>query len=30
MVTDLSQTALFWLVIGAMTAVNYAIRVSGT
>ena len=29
MVTDLSQTALFWLVIGAMTAVNYAIRVGG-
>jgi uncharacterized membrane protein len=28
-VTDLSQTALFWLVIGAMTAVNYAIRVGG-
>ena len=29
MVTDLSQTALFWLVIGAMTAVNYAIRAGG-
>jgi uncharacterized membrane protein len=28
-VTDLSQTALFWLVIGAMTAVNYAIRAGG-
>ena len=27
--TDLGQTAYFWLVIGAMTAVNYAIRASG-
>jgi uncharacterized membrane protein len=26
---DLSQTAWFWLVIGAMTAVNYAIRSGG-
>jgi uncharacterized membrane protein len=25
----LSQTANFWLVIGAMTAVNYAIRAGG-
>ncbi len=29
MATDLGQTALFWLVIGAMTAVNYAIRAGG-
>ena len=29
MVTDLSQTAWFWLVIAAMTAVNYAIRTGG-
>ena len=29
MVTDLSQTAWFWLVIAAMTAVNYAIRSGG-
>ena len=29
MATDLSQTALFWLVIAAMTAVNYAIRAGG-
>jgi len=27
--TELSQTANFWLVIGAMTAVNYAIRAGG-
>jgi uncharacterized membrane protein len=27
--TDLSQTAYFWLVIAAMTAVNYAIRTGG-
>ena len=29
MATELSQTAYFWLVIGAMTAVNYAIRAGG-
>ena len=29
MVTDLSQTVYFWLVIAAMTAVNYAIRSGG-
>jgi uncharacterized membrane protein len=28
-VTELGQTALFWLVIAAMTAVNYAIRAGG-
>jgi uncharacterized membrane protein len=27
--TDLSQTAWFWLLIAAMTAVNYAIRAGG-
>jgi uncharacterized membrane protein len=27
--TELSQTAWFWLVIAAMTAVNYALRSSG-
>jgi uncharacterized membrane protein len=27
--TELSQTAYFWLVIAAMTAVNYALRSSG-
>ena len=29
MATELSQTAYFWVVIGAMTAVNYAIRAGG-
>ena len=29
MATELTQTAYFWLVIGAMTAVNYAIRAGG-
>ena len=29
MATELGQTAYFWLVIGAMTAVNYAIRAGG-
>ena len=29
MPTELTQTAYFWLVIGAMTAVNYAIRAGG-
>jgi uncharacterized membrane protein len=28
-VTELSQTAWFWLVIAAMTAVNYALRSGG-
>ena len=27
--TDLGQTGFFWLVIAAMTAVNYAIRAGG-
>jgi len=27
--TELGQTAYFWLVIAAMTAVNYAIRAGG-
>lgn len=27
--TELGQTAYFWLVIGAMTAANYAIRAGG-
>jgi uncharacterized membrane protein len=27
--TDLGQTGFFWLVIGAMTTVNYAIRAGG-
>lgn len=29
MATELSQTAWFWLVIAAMTAVNYALRSGG-